>query len=179
MIRVLTCFGMISVLLLTMASTGFVSTGYQKVNAATDFLTSDLGSKIRESIDNQISEELSPLSSPTSIPHNVVKITVSVIPGQTGESVTYARFFSSPGFPCPPTCIAHSDITIPGIGTGQESTTLEVHENFVHVTIGINNLPKQTQVAFIIGPREQTEPSFHAPLIIPNIAAGLATVELS
>jgi hypothetical protein len=129
-----------------------------------------------ESIDNQISEELSPLSSPTSIPHNVVKITVSVIPGQTGESVTKAR---SDLRGCPPTCFAHSDITIPGIGTGQEGTTLEVHADYVHVSIIITGLPKQTDPAFIIGPPEQTEPSFHAPLIIPNVAAGLATVELS
>jgi hypothetical protein len=40
MIRVLTCLGMMSALLLTMASTGFVS-------AAADFPTPDLGTKIR------------------------------------------------------------------------------------------------------------------------------------
>jgi hypothetical protein len=41
MIRVLACLGMISTLLLTMASTGFVLNGYQKLYAAADFPTSD------------------------------------------------------------------------------------------------------------------------------------------
>jgi hypothetical protein len=44
--RVLTSLGIISGLLLTVASTGFVS-GYQKAYAAVDFPTSNLGAKIR------------------------------------------------------------------------------------------------------------------------------------
>jgi hypothetical protein len=51
--------------------------------------------------------------------YNEVKITVSGIPGQTGESVTDVDLIPSP---CSaqnnPTCTGFSDITIPGIGEG-------------------------------------------------------------
>jgi hypothetical protein len=56
--RVLTCLGMMSVLVLTLTvSSGFVSNGYHKAYARVDL--DPLGTKIRESINNQITEELS------------------------------------------------------------------------------------------------------------------------
>jgi hypothetical protein len=56
--RLLTCLGMMSVLLLTFTvSSGFVSNGYHKGYARGNL--DALGTKIRESINNQITEELS------------------------------------------------------------------------------------------------------------------------
>lgn len=82
MTRVLTCLGMVSVLLLT----SFVTNVY----AAEDFPT-----------------------------YNEVKITVSGIPGQTGESVTDVDLTPSPcSAQNDTTCTGFSDITIPGIGVG-------------------------------------------------------------
>jgi hypothetical protein len=58
MTRVLTCLGMMSVLLLTFTvSSGFVPNGYHKAYARGDL--DALGAKIRESINNLITEELS------------------------------------------------------------------------------------------------------------------------
>jgi hypothetical protein len=57
MTRVLTCLGMMSVLLTFTVSSGFVSNGYHKAYARVDL--DPLGTKIRESINNQITEELS------------------------------------------------------------------------------------------------------------------------
>ena len=63
MTRVLTCLGMMLVLLLTFTvSSGFVSNGYQKAYARGDL--DALGTKIRESINNQITEELSGSAGP-------------------------------------------------------------------------------------------------------------------
>jgi hypothetical protein len=82
MTRVLTCLGMVSVLLLT----SFVTNVY----AAEDFPT-----------------------------YNEVKITVSGIPGQTGESVTEIDLTPSPcSAQNDATCTGFSEITIPGIGAG-------------------------------------------------------------
>jgi hypothetical protein len=97
MTRVLTCLGMVSLLLLT----SFVS----KVYAAEDFPTSDLG--------------VSPSVVGASGEFNEVKITVSGIPGQTGESVTDVDLTPSPCSTLSDiTCTGFSDIEIPGIGVG-------------------------------------------------------------
>ena len=82
MTRVLTCLGMVSVLLLT----SFVT----KVYAAEDFPTSDLG--VSASVLGASGE------------FNEVKVTVSGIPGQTGESVTDVDLTPSP-------CSTQNDIT--------------------------------------------------------------------
>lgn len=106
---------MISVLLLTMA-TGFVSTGHQKVYAASDFPTSDLGTKI----------------SPSSSPISSAKLTLSGFPGQTGDSVT------SIGLSCHAhgifgvTCTGSSNIVIPGIGGGGATATISARGDLVH-----------------------------------------------
>jgi hypothetical protein len=102
MTRVLTCLGMVSVLLLT----SFVT----KVYAAEDFPTSDLGA--------------SPSVMGASGEFNKAKITVSDIPGQTGESVTYVDLTPSPcSVQNDTTCTGFSDITIPGIGVGHVLVT--------------------------------------------------------
>jgi hypothetical protein len=108
---------LISVLLLTMASTGFVSKGYQKVYAAADFPTSNLGTKIRESINNLIRPELSPVSPVAGLPKFIITLTLSGFRGQTGPSVT------SIGLECVAGekllyCSGNSNIVIPGIGKG-------------------------------------------------------------
>jgi hypothetical protein len=98
MIRVLTCLGMVSVLLLT----SFVTNVY----AAEDFPTSDLGV-------------------PSSEEFHEAKITLSGFPGQAGESVTYVDLTPSP---CSSICTGFSDITIPGIGDGHLLVTLHNHK---------------------------------------------------
>jgi hypothetical protein len=97
MTRVLTCLGMVSVLLLTC----FVTNVY----AAEDFPTSDLG--------------LSPSVVGASGEFNGVEITLSGFPGQTGESVTDVDLTPSPcSTQSDITCTGFSDIAIPGIGVG-------------------------------------------------------------
>jgi hypothetical protein len=95
MTRVLTCLGMVSVLLLT----SFVTNVY----AAEDFPTSDLG--LPSSGVGARGE------------FNGVEITLSGFPGQNGESVTDVGL--TPG-PCSTqsdiTCTGFSDIAIPGMG---------------------------------------------------------------
>jgi hypothetical protein len=107
MTRVITCLGMVSILLLT----SFVS----KVYAAEDFPTSDLG--------------VSPSVVGASGEFNEVKITVSGFPGQTGESVTDVDLTPSP---CSTqndiTCIGSSHIAIPGIGEGRLLIILHNHK---------------------------------------------------
>jgi len=107
MTRVLTCLGMVSVLLLT----SFVTNVY----AAEGFPTSDLG--------------VSPSVVGASGEFNEVKITVSGIPGQTGESVTDVDLTPSP---CSTqndiTCTGSSHIAIPGIGEGHLLVILHSHK---------------------------------------------------
>jgi hypothetical protein len=98
--RVLTCLGMMSVLVLTLTvSSGFVSNGYHKAYARVDL--DPLGTKIRESINNQITEELSgsagpnPSSSSGSHPPllTVTERTAvsTVIRGAEGSSVAFCN----------------------------------------------------------------------------------------
>src|SRR5215469_17867955 len=97
MSRVLTCLGMVSVLLLT----SFITNVYAAE-------TSDLG-----------------------VPSSVVgaQITVSDIPGQTGESVTDVDLTPSPcSIQTDTTCTGFSDLAIPGIGAGHLLVILHNHK---------------------------------------------------
>jgi hypothetical protein len=97
---------MVSVLLLT----GFLT----KVYATEDFPTSDLG--------------VSPSVVGASGEFREVKITVSDIPGQTGESVTVADLTPSPcSTQIDITCTGPSHIAIPGIGEGHPLVILHNH----------------------------------------------------
>ena len=107
MTRVLTCLGMVLILLLTSFAT--------KVYAAEDFPTSDLG--------------VSPSVVGASGEFNEVKITVSGFPGQTGESVTDVDLTPSPcSTESDITCTGFSDIAIPGVGVGHLIVTFHNHK---------------------------------------------------
>ncbi len=106
MTRILTCLGMVSALLLT----SFVTNVY----AAEDFPTSDLGA--------------SPTVMGASGEFNKVKITVSGIPGQTGESVTDVDLTPSPcSTQSDIACTGFSHIVMPGIGEGHLLVILHNH----------------------------------------------------
>jgi hypothetical protein len=107
MTRVLTCLGMVSVLLLTCFLTN--------VYAAEDFPTSDLG--------------LSPSVVGASGEFNGVEITLSGFPGQTGESVTDVDLTPSPcSTESDITCTGFSDIAIPGVGVGHLIVVFHNHK---------------------------------------------------
>src|SRR5215831_20751409 len=107
MTRVLTCLGMVSVLLLT----SFVTNVY----AAEGFPTSDLG--------------VSPSVVGASGEFNEVKITVSGIPGQTGESVTDVDLTPNPcSIQNDITCTGFKDVAIRGIGEGHLLIILHNHK---------------------------------------------------
>ena len=83
--RVLTCLGMMSVLLLTFTvSSGFVSNGYHKAYARGDL--DALGTKIRESINNQVTEELSGSGGPNPSPSSGSSPTSSSLSPSSGSS---------------------------------------------------------------------------------------------
>jgi hypothetical protein len=172
MIRVLTCLGMISVLLLTMASTGFVSNGYQKVYGASDFPTSDLGTKIRESINNLIRDELIPSSGPFSS----MKITISDFTSQTGPSVTNIGLTCFPGG-----CSGSSDMVIPGRGEGTARGGVYLSFHFISPQIEIGRVtftgfPHQTFPGVILLFSKTTKVPFFG---IPGVGFGQALVQLS
>jgi hypothetical protein len=113
MTRVLTCLGMVSVLLLT----SFVTNVY----AAEDFPTSDLG--------------LPSSGVGASGEFNEVKITLSGFPGQTGGSVTDVDLTPSPcstqnDITCTGLAKVHrSHIAIPGFGEGHLLIILNNHRH--------------------------------------------------
>jgi hypothetical protein len=182
MIRVLTCLGMISVLLLTFtAAAGFVSNGYQKVYGAADFPTSDSGTQIREWINNQIRDELSPPSAAVGSITSV-KITLSNFPHQIISSVTNVdltcRIIVDQD-----RCSGDNITGISGLGHGIASvTTITFTEGnptmktIVHVRI--QGLHGQTDDSVA---HYQLEPGGSAFLFIdiPGIGVGLETVQLT
>jgi hypothetical protein len=173
MMRVLTCLGMISALLLTMTSTGFISNGYQKVYAAADFPTLDFGTKIREWINNQIRQELSPLSSPTTSV-SVVKITLSGFPHQTGESVTNVQLVCVDVGGCSgkPTIIE-----IPGIGKDSSVAEVLFRPIGTEIFVTITDLPGQTGPS-VTDFSLTTSPVATKTIDIPGIGTGQARVQL-
>jgi hypothetical protein len=152
--RVLTCLGMVSVLLLT----SFVTNVY----AAEDFPT-----------------------------YNEVKITVSGIPGQTGESVTDVDLTPSP---CSAqnnaTCTGFSDITIPGIGVGHLLVIFHNHKAtptqapiltpviYLFIAAALLFLPTVLSATGGTMFGDETEPQTTAPITTP-VGTGQVTVQLS
>ena len=164
---------MISVLLLTMA-TGFVSTGHQKVYAASDFPTSDLGTKI----------------SPSSSPISSAKLTLSGFPGQTGDSVTCIGLSCHVHGIFGVTCTGSSNIVIPGIGEGRVRATFDAIVQqiatpgpmIVSVVVVISGLPGQTVPSLIQSTKGCPScPPFHVTdrINIHGIGPGQATVQVS
>jgi hypothetical protein len=169
MTRLLTCLGMMSVLLLTFTvSTGFVSNGYQKVYAAADFPTSDLATKIREGINNQVREE-----------RTIATIMLSNFPHQTGESVTNVDVECFDGGRSHfATCFGNSNIAIPGIGGGKVSVDVDVEDerDFPYMlTAQISGLPGQTDGSHYSFRADDGESSTEI-IDIPGIGTGQATV---
>jgi hypothetical protein len=165
MIRVLTCLGMVSVLLLT----SFVTNVY----AAAGFPTSDLG--------------VSPSVVGASGEFNEVKITVSGIPGQTGESVTDVDLTPSPcSIQNDITCTGFSDIAIPGIGEGHVLLTLHYHKaTATHppvlqavalfiIAVGLVFIPS---VFTSTGETLFANGTITAPVSVPGIGTGQATIQ--
>jgi len=105
--RVLTCLGTVSLLLLT----SFVTNVY----AAEDFPTSASG--VPSSVVGASGE------------FSRAQITVTGIPGQTGESVTDVDLTPSPcSIQNDTICTGFSNIAIPGIGEGHVLVTLHYHK---------------------------------------------------
>jgi hypothetical protein len=166
MIRVLTCLGMVSVLLLT----SFVTNVY----AAAEFPTSDLG--VPSSIVGASGE------------FNEVKITLSGFPGQTDESVTDVDLTPSP---CSTqndiTCTGFSDIAIPGIGEGHLLVSLHKHKaNPTHPPVGQVVILLLISAALILIPSVFSSTgetlfsngTLTGPMTIPTIGTGQVTIQL-
>lgn len=183
MTRVLTSLGMILVLLSTMASTGFVSNGYQKVYAQADFPNSDLGAKIRESINAQIKKLFLP-GQEIFEAFRAINLILSGFPHQTGESVTNIHVNPTPCVLVPPSsdfCNGFSNIVIPGIGKGNVQVFVAIISSpdffslAIHVTI--DGLPGQTGSSFDTFGGRSLGP-FTRTIDISGIGTGQATVEL-
>lgn len=154
MTRVLTCLGMVSVLLLT----SFVTNVY----AAEDFPT-----------------------------YNEVKITVSGIPGQTGESVTDVDLTPSPcSAQNDTTCTGFPDITIPGIGVGHLLVIFHNHKAtathppilapviLFFISAALLFLPTVLSVAGVSMFGDEQEPQATVPITTP-VGTGQVTIQLS
>ncbi len=181
---------MMSVLLLTFTvSTGFVSNGYPKAYAAADFPTSDLGTKIRESI-NGI-KELFP-ASPSEF--SIVKIMLSGFPHQTGDSITNVGLTPSP-------CRVHNDITctgfshimIPGIGDGQLHAVLIILQHlrspgpephllsaliYGIISVACLSVPPPCSLPVVIHISFAEQTYVTRTIDIPGIGSGQATVQV-
>jgi hypothetical protein len=174
MIRVLTCLGMVSVLLLT----GFVTNVYAAE-------TSDLGV-------------------PSSVEFHVTKIkfTLSGFPGQTGESVTNVGLRCSPLTVARNVCIGVDNIVIPGIGGVNVSVIGIQHSHLISafiygaIALGLDSLAVLVAVAAAAfwGDGGMLPDTFNGDIIngiisgngavthtiyIPGIGSGQATVQLS
>jgi hypothetical protein len=161
MMRVLTCLGIVFVLLLT----SFVTNVY-----AQDVPTSDLG--VPSSVVGASGE------------FHEAKITLSSFPGQTGESVTYVDLTPSP---CSSTCTGFSDITIPGIGDGHLLVTLHNHKaeqgmhkvldaaiyGIIAVGLALEPVVIKADIQAIFGENAVTVP------ITGQDISGLVTIQLS
>jgi hypothetical protein len=145
---------MMSVLLLITASTGFVSNGYQKVYGASNFPTSDLGTKKATNI--KIKELFEP--SPIVDAVNVTLVLSDLESGslRVGTSLVKWNQFPSPvggcggGFDTSEVSL----IEIPGLGNGALQV---ICKSYVHTTISdvfefrisISDLPHQMAPAVV------------------------------
>jgi hypothetical protein len=123
--------------------------------------------------------------------YNEVKITVSGIPGQTGESVTDVDLTPSP---CSAqnnaTCTGFSDITIPGIGVGHLLVIFHNHKAtpthppilepviLLFISAALLFLPTILSISGITMFGDEQEPQATAPITTP-VGTGQVTIQLS
>jgi hypothetical protein len=164
---------MISMLLLTSTVSTGLSNGYQRVYAAGDFPTSDLGTQIREWVNNQISEGLFQSSS-----CGALKITLTGFPHQTGQSITNVGLTLESARPHV-VCVGDSNVVIPGIGEGHVHVRVIIDTSRFagsSAYVEISGLPGQT---FKGGGSVNFSIDNPSTIDIPGIGIGQMRVDLN